>query len=151
MVLRVFIEFFGVKIAVGLSKNRCDLFLTVGFDFGSNLTVGSSYIRYKSFWTVRSSSRFKINRWIINIAVGFLKKHGTNLHRWIKAGIKSEWPGFCRQNGRYIADLSAINWNSRRFFADFSRSQRASQRVSTTADLSTDFSSGSDFSAKNRR
>ena len=26
-------------------KNRCDLFLTVGFDFGSNLTVGSSYIR----------------------------------------------------------------------------------------------------------
>ena len=74
MILRVFIEFFGVKIAVGLSKNRCDLFLTVGFDFGSNLTVGSSYIRYKSFWTVRSSSRFKINRWIINIVVGFKKK-----------------------------------------------------------------------------
>ena len=42
---RVFIEFFGVKIAIGLSKNRCDLFLTVGFDLGSNLTVGSSYIR----------------------------------------------------------------------------------------------------------
>ena len=74
MILGVFIEFFGVKIAVGLSKNRCDLFLTVGFDFGSNLTVGSSYIRYKSFWTVRSSFRFKINRWIKNIAVGFLKK-----------------------------------------------------------------------------
>ena len=36
---------FGVKIAIGLSKNRCDLFLTVGFDFGSNMTVGSSYIR----------------------------------------------------------------------------------------------------------
>ena len=49
MILGVFIEFFGVKIAIGLSKNRCDLFLTVGFDFGSNLTVGSSYIRYKSF------------------------------------------------------------------------------------------------------
>ena len=64
MILGVFIEFFGVKIAVGLSKNRCDLFLTVRFDFGSNLTVGSSYIRYKSFWTVRSNFRFKINRWI---------------------------------------------------------------------------------------
>ena len=57
--------------AVGLSKNRCDLFLTVGFDFGSNMTVGSSYICYKSFWTVRSSFRFKINRLIKNIAVGF--------------------------------------------------------------------------------
>ena len=72
MILGVFIEFFGVKVAVGLSKNRCDLFLTVGFDFGSNLTVGSSYIRYKSFWTVRSSFRFKIipldqkySRWIL--------------------------------------------------------------------------------------
>ena len=36
--------FFWVKIAIGLSKNRCDLFLTVGFDFGSNLTFGSLYI-----------------------------------------------------------------------------------------------------------
>ena len=53
MILGVFIEFFGVKIVVGLSKNHCDLFIIVGFDFGSNMTVGSSYIRYKSFWTVR--------------------------------------------------------------------------------------------------
>ena len=30
MILGVFIEFFGVKITIGLSKNRCDLFLTVG-------------------------------------------------------------------------------------------------------------------------
>ena len=45
MILGVFIEFFEVKIAIGLAKNSCDLFLTVGFDFGSNLTVGSSYIR----------------------------------------------------------------------------------------------------------
>ena len=36
---------FGVKIAIGLSKNHSDLFLTVGFNFCSNLTVGSSYIR----------------------------------------------------------------------------------------------------------
>ena len=28
--LGVFIEFFGVKIAIGLSKNHSDLFLTVG-------------------------------------------------------------------------------------------------------------------------
>ena len=60
MILGLFIEFFGVKIDIGLSKKRCDLFLNVGFDFGSNLTVGSSYIRYKSFWIVRSSFRFKI-------------------------------------------------------------------------------------------
>ena len=30
MILGVFIEFFGIKIVFGLSKNRCDLFLTVG-------------------------------------------------------------------------------------------------------------------------
>ena len=29
MVLGVFIEFFRVKIVIGLSKNRCDLFITV--------------------------------------------------------------------------------------------------------------------------
>ena len=39
MILGVFIEFFGVKIVIGLSKNHCDLILTNGFDFGSNLTV----------------------------------------------------------------------------------------------------------------
>ena len=44
MILGVFIEIFGVKLVIGLSKNRCNLFLTVRFDFGSNLTVGSSYI-----------------------------------------------------------------------------------------------------------
>ena len=57
MILGVFIEFFGVKIVIELLKNHCDLILTVGFDydsnmtvgfdFGSNLTVGSSYICWK--------------------------------------------------------------------------------------------------------
>ena len=57
MILWVFMEFFGVKIAIELSKNHCDLILTVGFNFGSNmtvgfnfgpnLTVGSSYICWK--------------------------------------------------------------------------------------------------------
>ena len=103
MILGVFIEFFGVKIAIGLSKNRCDLFLIVGFDFGSNLTVGSSYIRQKSFYTVRSSFRFKINRWITKIAVGLFKKGGQNLDRWIKTREKSEG----QKASEKIADKSA--------------------------------------------
>ena len=41
-------RFFGVKIAIELSKNHCDLIRTVQFDFGSNMTVGSSYIRWRS-------------------------------------------------------------------------------------------------------
>ena len=36
MILGVFIEFFGVKIVIGLSKNHCDLILTVGFDLSQN-------------------------------------------------------------------------------------------------------------------
>ena len=36
MILGVFIEFFGVKITIGLSKNNCDLILTVGFDISQN-------------------------------------------------------------------------------------------------------------------
>ena len=36
MILGVFIEFFGVKIAIGLSKNHCDLILTIGFDLSQN-------------------------------------------------------------------------------------------------------------------
>ena len=48
MILGIFVEFFGVKIAIGLSKNHCDLILIIGFDFDSNLTVELSYIRWKS-------------------------------------------------------------------------------------------------------
>ena len=36
MILRAFIEFFGVKIAIGLSKNHCNLIITVGFDLSQN-------------------------------------------------------------------------------------------------------------------
>ena len=36
MILGVFIEFFEVKIVIGLSKNHCDLILTVGFDLSQN-------------------------------------------------------------------------------------------------------------------
>ena len=38
---------FVVKIVIGLSKNHCDLILNVGFDFSSNVIIGSSYIRWK--------------------------------------------------------------------------------------------------------
>ena len=44
MILGILIEFFGVKIAVGLSKNHCNFVLNVGFDLCSNLNVESSYI-----------------------------------------------------------------------------------------------------------
>ena len=44
--LDVFIDFFFlVKIVIELSKNHCDLILPVGFDFVSNLTIKSLYIR----------------------------------------------------------------------------------------------------------
>ena len=36
MILGVFIELFGVKIAIGLSKNHCNLILTFGFDLSQN-------------------------------------------------------------------------------------------------------------------
>ena len=36
MILGVFIKFFGVKITIRLSKNHCDLILTVGFDLSQN-------------------------------------------------------------------------------------------------------------------
>ena len=36
MILGVFIEFFGVKIVIELSKNHCDLIITVRFDLSQN-------------------------------------------------------------------------------------------------------------------
>ena len=36
MILGVFIEFFGVKIVIGLSKNHCDLILSTRFDLSQN-------------------------------------------------------------------------------------------------------------------
>ena len=36
MILGVFIEFFEVKIIIGLSKNHYDLILTAGFDLSQN-------------------------------------------------------------------------------------------------------------------
>ena len=48
MILEVFIDFFffWVKQAIGWSKSICNLILTVGFNFGENLTVISSLNRW---------------------------------------------------------------------------------------------------------
>ena len=50
MILGIFIEFLGVKIAIELSKNHCDLILTVGFDLNQNnlyiSDILSIYLRY---------------------------------------------------------------------------------------------------------
>ena len=39
MILGVFIEFFGIKIVIGLSKNHCDLILTVKFDLSQKTDI----------------------------------------------------------------------------------------------------------------
>ena len=46
MILGVFIEFFGVKIVIGLSKNHCDLILTVRFDLSQNSRYLPIFYRY---------------------------------------------------------------------------------------------------------
>ena len=48
MILGVFIEFFGVQIVIGLSKNHCDLIITVGFDLSQNSRYLSIFYRYIS-------------------------------------------------------------------------------------------------------
>ena len=48
MILGVFIEFFGVKIVIGLSQNHCDLIITVGFDFSQNSQYLPIFYRYIS-------------------------------------------------------------------------------------------------------
>ena len=46
MILGVFKDFFGVKIVIGLSKNHCDLILTVGFDLSQNSRYLPIFYRY---------------------------------------------------------------------------------------------------------
>ena len=53
MILEVFIEFFEVKIVIGLPKNHCDLIIIVGFDLSKNSRYISNisdilpiYLRY---------------------------------------------------------------------------------------------------------
>ena len=51
MILGVFIEFFGVKIVIGLLKNHCDLILTVGFHLSQNNRYLSIFYRYLPIFT----------------------------------------------------------------------------------------------------
>ena len=46
MILGVFIEFFGVKIVIGLSKNNCNLIITIGFDLSQNSRYLLIFYRY---------------------------------------------------------------------------------------------------------
>ena len=55
MILRVFVELFGVKIVIGLSKNHRDLILTVGFDLSQNSRYLSIFTDILSIFTDISS------------------------------------------------------------------------------------------------
>ena len=56
MILEIFIDFlFLVKIAVGWSKNLCNLIIAVGFNFYANLTVRPSLNYWDQSITVGSS------------------------------------------------------------------------------------------------
>ena len=53
MILDIFIDFFfKVKIAVGWSKNLCNLIIAVGFNFCANLTIRSSLNYWDQLITV---------------------------------------------------------------------------------------------------
>ena len=53
-------RFFWVKIAVGWSKNLCNLIIAVGFNFCINLTVRSSLNYWYQSITVGLSQNFTI-------------------------------------------------------------------------------------------
>ena len=57
----MFIDFFGVKIVVGWSKNICNLIIVVGFNFSANMTIRSFLNRCDQSITIRSSQDFKSN------------------------------------------------------------------------------------------
>ena len=57
MILEVFIEFFffGGQNNLWMVKKYCNLIITVGFNFGANMTVRSSVNRLNQSITVESS------------------------------------------------------------------------------------------------
>ena len=82
----VFIEFFifyFVKLVVGWSNICCKLILVIESKFGSNLTIRSSYSRWKHFLAVGSSqiwfSTIRSQIWQLDA----LTKHEWNISRWI--------------------------------------------------------------------
>ena len=62
--------FFWGQKAIGWSKYICNLILTVGFNFGENMTVRSSLNRWDQSITVGSSRDFKFSCGIKNLTVG---------------------------------------------------------------------------------
>ena len=46
MILGVFIDFFAVKIVIRLSKNHCDIILTIGFDLSKKNRYLPIFYRY---------------------------------------------------------------------------------------------------------
>ena len=61
---RVIYNIFLGQKAIGWSKYICNLILTVGFNFGENLTFRSSLNHWDQSITVGSSQDFKSDRWI---------------------------------------------------------------------------------------
>ena len=97
MILKVFIDYFFVKIVVGWSKNLCNLIITVGFNFYANLTVRSSLNCKDQSITVGSSQDFKSDSF--DISPIFYRK--IKLTR-----VCATDPIFSRYIGRYIADIT---------------------------------------------
>ena len=63
-------RFFLGQKAIRWSKYICNLILTVGFNFGKNLTVRSCLNYWDQSITVGSIQDFKFGRWIKNLTVG---------------------------------------------------------------------------------
>ena len=107
MILGVFIEFFRVKIAIGLSKNHCDLIITVGFDLSQNSRYISDisdilpiYLRYFTDISQIFIDIFPIFTDILSI---FFQKF-QHMRAWDVLSL------FCQniENFRYFAKISVI-------------------------------------------
>ena len=115
MILGVFIEFFGVKIDIDLSKNHCDLILTIGFDLSQNSRYISDisdilpiYLRYFTY----ISPIFY--RYIYDIY-----RYISDIYRYF-TDIFSEIPAHARV--RRIIEISPKYWEFsifRRYLCDF--------------------------------
>ena len=56
MLLGVFIDFFGVKIVIGLSKNHCDLILTIGFDLRQKTDIYRYFTDIYRYFFINSNT-----------------------------------------------------------------------------------------------
>ena len=117
MISWVFIEFFGVKIVIGLSKKHRDLILTVGFDLSQN----SRYI-----FDISDILPIYL-RYLIDISPIFTYIFPAFLaHAHMRYSLEispkyRKFPKFRRNiwNFRYFADISPIFMRFFRFFSYF--------------------------------